>query len=132
MLTGYFTHYGFQALANKLPSAAALAIHFCFIVFPALLPGAAILAWRRRHDRDTQFLLAWIAIFFAGVVVLAFAGSARYLLPIAAPVALLVSRLRPRWLALGFAVQMTLSLGLAAMNYQHWDGYRQFAASLPA
>jgi hypothetical protein len=131
VLTGYFQHYGFQDLANKLPSAAALTIHFCFIVCPLLLPGAAILAWRARKDRDTQFLLAWIGIVFGGVVVLAFAGSARYLLPIAAPVALLVSRMRPRWLALGFAAQVALSLGLAAMNYQHWDGYRQFAASLP-
>jgi len=132
VLSGYFTHYGFQDLENKLRNAAALAIHFCFIVFPALLPGAAILAWRKRSDRDTQFLLAWIAIFFAGAVIVFFAGSARYLLPIAAPVALLVSRLHPRWLALGFVLQMTLSLALAAMNYQHWDGYRQFAASLPA
>jgi hypothetical protein len=132
VLSGYFAHYGFQDLENKLRNAAALAIHFCFIVFPALLPGAAVLVWRRRHDRDTQFLLAWIAIFFAGAVIVFFAGSARYLLPIAAPVALLVSRLRPQWLALGFVLQMTLSLGLAAMNYQHWDGYRQFAAALPA
>jgi hypothetical protein len=131
VLSGYFTHYGFQDLENKLRNAAALAIHFCFIVFPALLPGAAIFAWRKRHDRDMQFLLAWIVIFFAGAVIVFFAGSARYLLPIAAPVALLVSRLHPRWLALGFVLQMTLSLGLAAMNYQHWDGYRQFAASLP-
>jgi len=132
ILTGYFAHYDFEALANKLPSAAALAIHFCFIVCPALLPGAAVLAWRERKDRDTLFLLVWIGIFFTGVVVLAFAGSARYLLPIAAPVALLVSRLPPRWLALGFAAQMALSLGLAAMNYQHWDGYRKFAAPLRA
>jgi hypothetical protein len=132
ILSGYFTHYGFQDLENKLRNAAALAIHFCFIVFPALLPGAAMLVWRRRSDRDTQFLLAWIAIFFAGAVIVFFAGSARYLLPIAAPVALLVSRLRPRSLAFGFVLQMALSLGLAAMNYQHWDGYRQFAAALPA
>jgi Dolichyl-phosphate-mannose-protein mannosyltransferase len=131
VLSGYFTHYGFQDLENKLRNAVALTIHFCFIVFPALLPGAAILAWRKRSHRDTQFLLAWIAIFFAGAVIVFFAGSARYLLPIAAPVALLVSRLQPRWLALGFVLQMTLSLGLATMDYQHWDGYRQFAASLP-
>jgi hypothetical protein len=132
VLSGYFTHYGFQDLENKLRNAAALAIHFCFIVFPALLPGAAMLAWRRRHERDTQFLLAWIAVFFAAAVIVFFAGSARYLLPIAAPVALLASRLRTRWLAIGFVLQMALSLGLAVMNYQHWDGYRQFAASLPA
>ena len=99
---------------QKLRSAAALAIHFCFIVCPILIPGAAILAWRDRRNRDTQFLLAWIALFFAGAVVVFFAGSARYLLPIAAPVALLASRLRPRWLALGFALQLALSLGLAA------------------
>ena len=53
-----------------------------------------------------------------------------YLLPMAAPVALLASRLRPKWLAAGFALQLALGLGLAAVNYQHWDGYRQFAESL--
>ena len=61
-----------------------------------------------------------------GALVVFFAGSARYLLPMAAPVALLVSRLRRRWLAAGFAVQMTLSLALAVVNYQHWDAYRPF------
>jgi hypothetical protein len=56
-----------------------------------------------------------------------FAGSARYLLPMAAPLCLLASRLRPRWLAPAFVMQLGIGLGLAAMNYQHWDGYRQFA-----
>ena len=60
-----------------------------------------------------QFLLAWIGLFFAGAVMVFFAGSARYLLPMAAPVALLASRQAPRWLALGFALQLALSLGLA-------------------
>ena len=36
----------------------------------------------------------------------------------------------PRWLAAGFALQLILSLGLATANYQHWDGYRQFAKTL--
>ena len=40
-----------------------------------------------------------------------FAGSARYLLPMAAPIALLASRQQARWLALGFALQLTLGLG---------------------
>jgi len=62
--------------------------------------------------------------------VIFFAGAARYLLPMAAPVVLLASRLRPKWLAAGFAAQLALSLGLAVVNYQHWDGYRQFADSL--
>jgi len=130
VLNGYFQTYGFQALQRKLESAAALTVHSCFLVFPALLPGAAVLAWRKRHERDTAFLLAWILIFMGGAYLVFFAGSARYLLPMAAPVALLVSRLRPKWLAAGFAAQLALSVGLAWVNAEHWDGYRQFAASL--
>jgi len=42
----------------------------------------------------------------------------------------LASRLRPKWLAAGFALQLALGLALAVVNYQHWDGYRQFAHSL--
>ena len=77
------------------------------------------------------FLGGWILIFFAGAAVVFFAGSARYLLPIAAPVAILAVRdVKPPVLAAGFALQMALSLGLAIVNYQHWDAYRQFAASL--
>ena len=128
---GYMSSYGLQTLANKLRNAAALTVHACFMVFPALLPGAAVLAWRRR-ERDTRFLAAWIALFFGGAALLFFAGSARYLLPMAAPVALLVSRLRIRWLAAGFAAQMPLSLALATVNYQHWDGYRRFARQIRA
>ncbi|MGA7236062.1 MAG: hypothetical protein WBY44_10305 [Bryobacteraceae bacterium] len=130
VLAGYFTHYDFQAVAHKVRSAAALAIHFFFIVCPILIPGAAILAWRDRRDRNIQFLLAWIGLFFAGAVVVFFAGSARYLLPIAAPVALLASRLRPRWLALGFALQLALSVGLAMENYDHWSAYRALAPTI--
>ncbi|HVN05596.1 MAG TPA: hypothetical protein VMT86_14320, partial [Bryobacteraceae bacterium] len=124
--TGYMSSFGLQSIANKLRSAAGLAVHACFIVFPVLLPAAFLASWKKR-DRDTIFLAAWIAVFFAGAAALFFAGSARYLLPMAAPVVLLVSRLRPRWLAIGFAAQLTLSLALAFSNYQHWDGYRRFA-----
>jgi hypothetical protein len=128
---GYMSSYGLQTLANKLRSATALTVHACFMVFPGLLPGAILLAWRRR-DRETAFLAAWIALFFGGAVLLFFAGSARYLLPMAAPVALLASRLRPRWLAIGFGAQLALSLALATVNYQHWDGYRRFARQIGA
>jgi hypothetical protein len=128
---GYMRSYGLQTLPNKLRNAAALSVHACFMIFPALLPGAILLAWKRR-GRETAFLAAWIALFFCGAVAVFFAGSARYLLPIAAPIALLVSHLRPRWLALGFAAQMALSLALATVNYQHWDGYRRFARQIRA
>jgi hypothetical protein len=74
-----------------------------------------------------RFLAAWIALFFAGALVLFFAGSARYLLPMAAPVALLASRLRRRWLVLGVAANLTIGLGLAAANAEHWNAYRAFA-----
>jgi hypothetical protein len=129
VLAGYFRTYGTQSLAFKLRNAAALPVHFCWLVFPLLLPPAFLLSWKRR-DPDTIFLTAWIAIFFAAGIGIFFAGSARYLLPIAAPVALLVSRLNTRWLAAGFAAQMILSLALAAVNYQHAGAYRAFAASL--
>jgi hypothetical protein len=130
VLSTYFSHYKFQATSAKLQSALALAIHSWFIVFPALIPPAAIAAWRKRRDPDTQFLLAWIAIFMAGSVVLFFAGSARYLLPMAAPVCLLASRLPSRWLAAAFALQLALALGLASVNYQQWNRYRRFASTL--
>jgi hypothetical protein len=129
-LSGYLSSYGFQQFQHKLENALMLFIHSWFIVCPLLVPATFLLAWRKRREPDTLFLLAWIGIFFAGALVVFFAGSARYLLPMAAPVALLASRLRPKWLALGFAVQLALGLGLAIVNYQHWDGYREFAAAL--
>lgn len=129
VLSGYFTTYGFQNLDKKLANAAALSVHACFLVVPGLLPPAILLAWRKR-DRDTVFLAAWAGIFFAGAVAVFFAGSARYLLPMAAPVALLVSRLPVKWLAASFALWMPLGLGLATVNHQHWDGYRDFAETV--
>lgn len=129
VLRGHFETYELQSWAKKLRNAGALSIHACWIVFPALLPPAFLIS-RKRRDADTMFLAAWIVIFLAAGLGIFFAGSARYLLPIAAPVALLVSRLRPGWLAAGFAAQMILSLSLATVNYQHWDGYRDFATAL--
>jgi hypothetical protein len=77
------------------------------------------------------FVGAWVLLFFAGALVVFFAGSARYLLPIAAPVAILAARAAgTRVLALGFVLQLPISLALAAANYQHANAYREFAASL--
>jgi hypothetical protein len=126
---GYFQSYNLQALDAKLRNAIALTGHACFLVFPALLPGAIALAWRKRREADTHFLLAWIGLFFMGALILFFAGSARYLLPMVAPVALLASRLRTRWLAAGFAINLALGLGLASANAAHWNAYRDFARS---
>jgi hypothetical protein len=131
-LAEYFSTYAFQAIQHKLQNALMLFIHSWWIVFPALVPAAGVLAWRNRRDPGTRFLLAWIGIFFAGAVVIFFSGSARYLLPMAAPVAILASRLPVKWVAPAFAAQIALALALAVVNYQHWAGYRDFAAALRA
>ena len=55
------------------------------------MPGVLLLAWRKRRDARTQFLIAWIVLFFGASLVVFFAGSARYLLPMVAPVAMLAS-----------------------------------------
>ena len=156
LLANYMTTYGFQALAQKLKSAVALTGHLAWLVFPALyLPslltipfaiGAAIydlnpLFWASiavgvgiliqcaRRWRD--FLAQWVLIFFAGALVIFFAGSARYLLPIALPIAILATqRSGLRLLQVSLGCSLALSLTLAAVNYQHWDGYRTFARSL--
>ena len=93
--------------------------------------GVLVLSWLLTEALRGDFLAMWAAIFFLGALLIFFAGSARYLLPIAAPVAILAARSSaPRWLYAGFALQLALSLALATANYQHWDGYRRFAQSL--
>lgn len=156
MLANYMTTYGFQVLAQKIKSAVALTGHLAWLVFPALwIPslyaapfavgaafydlnplfwasiwiGVSILIWCARHWRD--FLAQWVLIFFAGALIIFFAGSARYLLPIAVPIAILATRRSRTWLLqLSVACGFALSLTLAIVNYQHWDGYRQFARTL--
>ena len=163
VLAGFFQTYDLQSLTNKLRNAAALTGHAAWLVFPGLILAAFRRLWPvaiaaavagmfldphplfwasfatgallivSLGARRPDFLRAWALIFFAAALALFFAGSARYLLPMAAPVALLVTerlRDRPRWLAAGFALQMAFSLALAAVNYQHWDGYRRAAQAL--
>jgi len=152
--------YGLQVLAQKIKSAVALTGHLAWLTFPTLwipslfaIPfagvaaiGAAFYDWNplfwgsiavgvgiliccARQWRD--FLAQWVLIFFAGALAIFFAGSARYLLPIALPIAILATqRARPRLLASSLACGFALSLALARVNYQHWDGYRQFARQL--
>jgi hypothetical protein len=127
---------------NKWKWIAAGAAAVCGLVYDtnplfavAVAGGIFLLATCVRRgfgpDFRPDFISLWILIFFGGAAVVFFAGSARYLLPIAAPVAILAVRLCPRPILIaGFALQMMLSLGLAVVNYQHWDAYRQFAESL--
>jgi 4-amino-4-deoxy-L-arabinose transferase-like glycosyltransferase len=122
VLTGYFQTYGFQAIANKIRNAVGLTVHLLWIVFPPLL-------WfylRHRKKHREPFLEGWIVLFYIAALILFFAGSARYLLPLAAPVAILATR-PGRWLPISFAVYLVLSLCLAFSNFAHWEAYKRFA-----
>ena len=127
--SGYLVSYGFERAAMKLRNLAMLAIHSCWLIFPPLFVAALWMA-RKRRDRETLFLIAWCGIFFAGAALFFYSGSMRYLLPMAAPVAMLAARLPRRWLWPGFAVQLAIGLLLASVNYAHWDAYRSFAGDV--
>lgn len=161
VLAGYFSTYKLQSLMNKLNNAAGLTVHAGWLVFPVaaaaafrrrwyvgVIAGLAVLAvdpnplfWMSfgvgalviaSCFRKNDFLAAWVLLFFAAALVLFFAGAARYLLPMSAPVILLASqRLSRRWLAGAFAANLVLGLVLTTANYQHWNGYRDFAATMP-
>jgi hypothetical protein len=109
-------------------AAAAAALHDPNPLFWLSIGcGVWLLAWCAGRD----FLGWWALIFFAGAVVVFFAPSARYLLPLAAPIAILAANVvGPRVAVAGLVLQFPLSLSLAIVNYQHWDAYRQFAATL--
>ncbi|MBI2687528.1 MAG: hypothetical protein HYX27_14540 [Acidobacteria bacterium] len=153
VLNGYFSTYGLHRLENKLRNAAALTAHLGWLVTPlaavplfrsewmwAIVP-AAIAAWFDTNPlcwgsifagalilagaRKKEWLGQWILLFFAASLALFFAGSARYLLPLALPVCIAVAEHTGYW-AVG--ANLVLGLLLATVNYQHWDGYRRVAA----
>ncbi len=143
-LAGNFQKYALQTLHNKMFNAAALTIHLGasvssftlgFFVSRIALPfllGVTLLAFciwtMRRSEPERRFLAGWILIYFTAALVLFFAGSARYLLPLAAPLAILLSRLPyPRILTWAVAANLVVSLALASANYQHWEAYRSIA-----
>lgn len=153
VLNGHFQTHGYQALSRKLHNAEALTVHLGWIVSPLAMPwwvvGGAVFAWIDpsplfwfplgcgvylliRVLRGTgDFLCAWVALFFAMALAIFFAGSARYLLPIAAPVAILAAdRIahQPGRLASAFGLHLALGLALAWSNQDHWRGYRGFVA----
>jgi Dolichyl-phosphate-mannose-protein mannosyltransferase len=158
VLWDYMRQYGWQVLAQKGKNAGALIVHSAWILSPLLIRGnrwnwilgAVAGAGGALYDPNPMFwvsfglgvvllsscvrwgfLEAWVLIFFAAGLVVFFAGSARYLLPIAAPLAILaVMRCSTPMIGIGFALQMALSVGFAIVNYQTWAAYRQFAISL--
>lgn len=156
VLAGYLPT--FQTLAAKLRSAVTLVGHAGWIVSPVIVLAAfAARRWQwaaaaaaalaaALYDPHPLFwasigcgvlLLAgagrdfpgaWIWIYFTGALAIFFAGAARYLLPMAAPVAILAARKAPpRLLAAGLALQAALALAMAGVNYSHWSQVRAFA-----
>lgn len=140
VLSGYFKSHGLQTADKKWKNAVAMVVHLGWMVFPALslawfkplltyippVVGIATLGWSLRHWRD--FLARWVLIFFGVAVVLFYAGSARYLLPLALPLTILITRAlekRPAILVALIVLQSVLGILLAAVNYDHWDGYRR-------
>jgi hypothetical protein len=90
--------------------------------------GVWVLAWCAAGIDAQGFLGWWVLLFFAPAMLVFFAGSARYLLPLAAPLAILAANQSRKGIALaGAALQLALGLGLAVVNYQHWNTYRRFA-----
>lgn len=155
VLAGFFTQYGLQSAVNKMRNAGALTVHLGWLIFPlATLPrhwrlaipfslagvlidahplfwipfglGASLLIHFLRLAR-TNWLARWVVVFFAAALVIFFAGSNRYLLPLALPVAILFSS--SRFAKPAIVCQCVLSAALAFTNYQHWEGYRSFAAA---
>lgn len=132
--SGYFSEYGLQRSEAKILNAQALGLHSLFLVGPLLL--IALVLFRKgapKADRRDLFLSSWIAIFFAAALVLFFAGSARYLLPLAPALAILVTRRlesHPRVLIAGMVLQVILGFALARVNFEHWRGYQQFVERL--
>lgn len=99
--------------------------------------GAWVLGWTveqaRAANQTRTFPAFWLLLFFAPAMAVFFAGSARYLLPIAAPLAILVvnqvapNNLRAGIVWMGVGLELALSLALATVNYQHWGAYRALA-----
>ena len=123
ILWSYMMEHAWQSLHLKLLNAVALTGHMVVsIVCPLVWLGY------KRNERD-RFLWLWIAVFFAGALAIFFAGAARYLLPLALPICILVASSRFVWPAI--ALQAALSLSLAIVNYQHWGAYRDIAEATP-
>jgi hypothetical protein len=88
------------------------------VVFVALGVNALVWLW---ESRSQPVLAAWCLVYFAFACVAFFAGAARYLLPLAAPMVILFViqfRDRPRILWLGLAVNVVLGLNISFAAYE--------------
>ena len=108
-------------------------------LFLALALGTGLLllldasrTWWKSASMEERFLSAWIVLYFAGSIVVFYAGSARYLLPLAAPVVFLsIRRIESRmFLSIFTAVHLAVGVALAAAENHYVEQYREFAQRL--
>jgi hypothetical protein len=88
--------------------------------------GLQSLVWLWQRRTTERFLAGWCLLYFGFALLAFFSGSARYLLPLAAPLAILFVRefeARPRWLAAALAVNVALGLALAHADYDFARAY---------
>ncbi|MEZ5352439.1 MAG: glycosyltransferase family 39 protein [Bryobacteraceae bacterium] len=155
VLTGHMATHSLQSLGNKARNAAALTVHLGWMQSPLLAPWGLVAipvgAAAAYYDANPLFWVPmalgvatlfhyrragglagiWLYVYFAAALVIFFAGSARYLLPAALPLAILaVNRMRDRrgllWAGLG--THLALGVALAASNQALWTFYRDNAA----
>ena len=96
-------------------------------IFVALGVNALVWLWEARRQ---PVLAAWCLLYFAFACVAFFAGAARYLLPLAAPMVLLFTiqfRDRPRMLWLALAVNLILGLNISFAAYEFARVYAHVA-----
>lgn len=86
----------------------------------------------QRREQDEGFLAAWVLVCFGGALIVFYAGSARYLLPLAPALAVLAVQRVPSkaWLAAGIAANLMLGLALARSEYSYALQYKTFASEL--
>lgn len=86
----------------------------------------------QKREQDEGFLAAWVVVCLGGALAIFYAGSARYLLPLAPALAILVVQRVPSkaWLAAGVVANLTLGLALAGAEYHYAVQYKAFADEL--
>jgi 4-amino-4-deoxy-L-arabinose transferase-like glycosyltransferase len=119
------------AALSALAGAAAIDVSPLF-----WLPfGTGVLAFAAATaDRGHARIRFWLGLFFVSALLIFFAGSARYILPAALPLAILIANAlenRPRLVAVAAGCHIALGLSLASANFQFWNGYRELIARHP-
>jgi hypothetical protein len=120
------------ALAVFVPGYAAWERAMLAFFFAA---GVGTLAWLWHARRDEPFLAAWCLAYFAFTLVAFFAGAARYLLPLAAPLVLLFLRAcenRQGRLIAALAVNLVVGLNISYAAYGFARVYTRVPPPSPA